>query len=261
VDDSLQGIELCKATPEDAWTVEDGCEELQVQWELSPAARASRREILALPKAPLKAGAWYVVVAKTKTGPARLADFAVADRSDEKPPRIANVVEHDFDDRVAGMGGPGRKRAQLRVASVFDDTTEDAALRFEVFDETGKAQGKLSTALLATRPGSGQATFLDLTEHDDCRPGNFRFPKDPSKRAYSVRAVDLAGNASAKVTVEIRGQGQPDELTQPKPEPLPPLYYVPKLGVFSKPTVYRATGALLSFVLLLGLWLAWRRGQ
>ncbi len=252
---SFASLKLCKVTPRDAWAEGEGCQALVVKWDVKPAPEDSRRLVLSVPKGPLEARQWYAVVAETSAGPARLAEFAVTDRRDDEPPTLGGVSE-----RASVFGsslhGANAKWTGLWVDAVFDDTTRDEALRFEVYEHTGDPKGVLRSAVLAFRKSSDpQPSALSLAEKGECTWGTFTFPKKALKRDFRVRAVDLAGNASAPRTVEVRGKPAPAGPDEPdRHAALPPLYYVPKLGVFSKVTVYRASGVAVSLLLLLALW-------
>jgi hypothetical protein len=202
------------------------------------------------------------VVAETTVGPARLAEFAVANRTDTAPPRLGRVAELGSVLRSALAGG-GPKETGLVVDAVFDDTTPDDALRFEVFDHAGESKATLVSAVLAQRIASDpQASLLKLAEKAECGWGNFSFAKRAGPRDYRVRAVDLAGNASPQQKVDLAPKQALHEPGKPERRvDRPPLYHVPRLGVVSKTTVYRASGVAVSLLVLLGMWLAWRRRQ
>jgi hypothetical protein len=145
------------------------------------------------------------------------------------------------------------------VSAVFDDTTPDSALRLELLDPKGTVRASAWSHRRA--PDQGQSSRFDLTEYDECLPGNYEFPRDRSKRSYRLRAVDLAGNESEIVAVDVATRAQ--RLAKARPQDLerkelPPLYRLPGLGVVSKPTVYRAAGALLTLLMMAGVWVRWR---
>ncbi len=263
---SIDRIELCTAPQNDPPAVNDTastCIQLLEKWRLHPAPENSRELALYSPAAQLTPGVTYAVVARTSAGSAQLADFAVSPEMDRVPPRLGAALQEGFADDPGGEDGPAFTGASFLVTAVFDDTTRDAAIRFEVSHPHRSRKDPPQSATFVRYFQHGQHRLVEFVERSGCEPGNFTLPPDPRARQYVIRAVDLAGNASKPRLVELvkTPSEQESEIRRLLMTENGSLWYLPVLGTVIRGRALAAGGVLLLVTLgsLIAGTVLWRR--
>jgi hypothetical protein len=170
--------------------------------EIARWGEADVRWIEIAPKAPLAAGTRYVVHISVGGKDSVLGQLVTADAVDQTAPAFEGVTKATV---VVEKADPGRcttgqAYVALSVGAVKDDATPPAALRFHVWRADDQGAVDYTQPPIATVAARGGELLLG--HPSICSATTFVLPDRPRFK-LAVKAVDLAGNASAPSLIDV----------------------------------------------------------